>query len=86
MNLILFGTSACHLCEQAEEILVNVLIKLPQYQLNLIDIAENPQWQDAYAISIPVLYHVKTQSELIWPFNESNVITFINNLNNDNKS
>ena len=85
MKLILLGTSACHLCEQAEEILATVLIKLPQYQLNLIDIAENSQWQDAYATRIPVLYHAETQSELGWPFDEHNVITFIDNLNNDNK-
>jgi hypothetical protein len=85
MKLILFGTSACHLCEQAEEIVAIVLIKFPQYKLKLIDIAENIQWQDAYAIKIPVLYHANTQSELCWPFDEHNVITFINNLNNVKK-
>ncbi len=86
MQLILLGTSGCHLCEQAEEILVSIKTQCPKFNLELIDIAENPQWQDAYAIRIPVLYHANTQSELGWPFNESNVMTFIENLNNDNKS
>ena len=84
MKLILFGTSACHLCQQAEEILAALKAQHPKFNLEHIDIAENPQWQDAYAIRIPVLYHANTQSELSWPFNEHNVITFIDNLNNDN--
>lgn len=79
MELILFGTSACHLCEQAEEILAALKAQRPKLNLEHIDIAENPQWQDAYATRIPVLYHAKTQSELGWPFNKHNVITFINN-------
>jgi hypothetical protein len=81
MELILFGTAGCHLCEQAEVILA----PLSKFKLELIDIAENPQWQEDYAIKIPVLYHAKSQSELGWPFDEHNVITFIDSLNNDNK-
>ncbi len=83
MELILFGTSACHLCEQAEALMASVLPDLPQILLTQIDIAEHTQWQDAYAVRIPVLYHEKTQRELDWPFNENDVITFIRELNND---
>ena len=83
MQLILFGTSACHLCEQAHEILERFLIHFPKIRLELIDIAEQTQWQAQYAVKIPVLYDVDTQSELNWPFDETDVTTFINTLNHD---
>ncbi len=79
MKLILFGTSACHLCEQAEVILTIILIKFSQLELELIDIAEESQWQQRYAIRIPVLYQPDNETELGWPFNEHDVINFINN-------
>ncbi|MCK5728932.1 MAG: glutaredoxin family protein [Methylococcales bacterium] len=83
MRFILFGTSACHLCEQANDILSPVLIQFPKIQLELVDIAEQVQWQERYAVKIPVLYDVNTQSELNWPFNETDITTFISKLNHD---
>lgn len=83
MELILFGTSACHLCEQAEKIIAAVQQDFPQIRLTPIDIAEHTQWQDAYAVRIPVLYHEETRREMGWPFDENDVITFIHELNND---
>ncbi|MCK5871293.1 MAG: glutaredoxin family protein [Methylococcales bacterium] len=83
MQLILFSTSACHLCEQANEILGRFLVHFPKIRLELIDIAEQTQWQAQYAVKIPVLYDVSTQSELNWPFNETDVTTFIHKLNHD---
>ena len=83
MNLILFGTSACHLCEQAETILQHVLIQYPKIKLELIDIAIQTQWQEKYAIRIPVLLDSQSQRELGWPFNEDDVIIFIQELSND---
>ena len=35
---ILYGTSACHLCELAEAVLANVLAVQPDWQIELIDI------------------------------------------------
>ena len=83
MNLILFGTSACHLCEQAEEMLTALLPQFPQLNVTFVDIAEETQWQQRYAIKIPVLYNPENQSELSWVFNTNDVITFINELKND---
>lgn len=85
MKLILFTTSACHLCEQAQNILTVVLTQFPQLALELLDIFEKSQWQQRYAVKIPVLYHPNSQRELAWPFNNQDVITFINKLNNDNE-
>jgi len=81
MTLLLFGTLGCHLCEEADIIVAacdkkNILIEN-------IDIAEYEQWQDKYAIRIPVLYHPATEKELGWPFTQMQVQTFINELNND---
>ena len=60
---ILLGTSACHLCEQAEELLQQLDIAYEK-----IDIAEQEQWQERYAIKIPVLLISEEQRELCWPF------------------
>ncbi len=77
VKLILLGTLGCHLCEEAELILADC----KQVDIELIDIAEQVQWQDKYAIRIPVLYHVKTEKELGWPFTREQVQVFINVLN-----
>jgi hypothetical protein len=73
MRLILFGTSGCHLCEQAE---VTINACLPD-GVDYVDIAEQEQWQERYAIRIPVLYDPVTKQELGWPFGQSEVEAFI---------
>ncbi|MGZ5580651.1 MAG: glutaredoxin family protein [Methylobacter sp.] len=73
MRLVLFGTSGCHLCEQAEEIIHGCLAESVEY----IDIAEQPEWQERYAIRIPVLYDRDTEQELGWPFGQAEVMGFI---------
>ena len=77
MTFILFGTSGCHLCEEAEVILAN---KIQQRELEYIDIAEQEKWHDKYAIKIPVLYHKDSGKELFWPFSEAEVDRFLDAL------
>lgn len=71
----LFGTLGCHLCEQAEE----VLMPLVEYGLmvELIDIAENVEWVEVYGLRIPVLRRVDTGAELDWPFEAGQVVSFL---------
>lgn len=76
ITLILLGTLGCHLCEEAELILAGC----EQISIESIDIAEQEQWQEKYAIKIPVLYHPETQKELGWPFTLVQIQTFINEL------
>ncbi|MFA6052318.1 MAG: glutaredoxin family protein [Methylobacter sp.] len=76
MRLILFGTSGCHLCEQAESI-INACVR---DGVEYVDIAEQEQWQEQYAVRIPVLYHPETRQELGWPFDQAGVKEFINRL------
>jgi hypothetical protein len=81
MKLLLFGTLGCHLCEEAEEIIA--LCEKKRTSIENIDIAEQLQWQDKYAIRIPVLFCPETEKELAWPFTQMQVQTFIDELNND---
>ena len=78
MRLFLFGTSGCHLCEQAQDIIHACLAEGNRdLSLETIDIAEQQQWQEQYAKRIPVLYHPESQRELVWPFDEIAVNKFI---------
>ena len=83
MRLLLLGTSGCHLCEQAREIIQNCLSDRYDKWIETIDIAEFEQWQAQYAIRIPVLYHPETRKELGWPFDQTQVKEFITELNYD---
>ena len=71
----LFGTLGCHLCEVAEALLMpfveNGLL------VELIDIAERPDWVEDYGLRIPVLRRVDTGSELNWPFEAEQVVSFL---------
>ncbi|MDI1229826.1 MAG: glutaredoxin family protein [Methylobacter sp.] len=73
MRLILFGTSGCHLCEQAG-LIVNACVP---GGVDYVDIAEQEQWQEQYAIRIPVLYDPRTKQDLGWPFDLAEVGDFI---------
>lgn len=76
MALILFGTSACHLCEEAQALLM-------QYQgllndnLYLDDIAESDELVARYGIRIPVLRHEGSGAELDWPFTGPELTQFL---------
>jgi len=65
MSYLLLGTSACHLCSQAEE-----LLEALSTAYHKVDIAEEEQWQARYAIKIPVLLNTTNQTELCWPFSQ----------------
>ena len=83
MRLQIFGTSGCHLCEQAREIIQDCLSDRFDIWIEAIDIAEYEQWQAQYAIRIPVLYHPETQKELGWPFDQAKIKEFIIEISHD---
>jgi hypothetical protein len=80
VQLLLLGTSGCHLCEQAEQIINDCVPDDFNLMIETIDIAEFDHWQAQYAVRIPVLYHPKTQQELGWPFDQTQVKKFITEL------
>lgn len=71
----LLGTLGCHLCEQAEA----VLMPFVEYGVlvELIDISEDESCMDRYALRIPVLRRVDSGAELDWPFEAAQVATFL---------
>ena len=77
IKLLLFGTEGCHLCEQAEELIEAYRLEEPNLQIEKIDIADQEQWQERYAVRIPVLYHVQTDRELGWPFDLADIKAFL---------
>ena len=80
MNLtepyILYGTSACHLCELAEALLLSFDEgeKCPEFEK--VDIAESDELFECYGVRIPVLRH-PDGSELNWPFTAQDLTLFL---------
>lgn len=73
--LTLFGTSGCHLCEVAEQLLQYVLT--PEWQLDYADIAYDTALVERYGVRIPVLRDESSGSELGWPFDEQMLRQFL---------
>lgn len=71
----LFGTLGCHLCEQAEEVLMPFVgLGL---QIELVDIAEREEWVAAYGLRIPLLRRLDSAAELGWPFDAQGIALFL---------
>ncbi len=75
MQLKLYTTSNCHLCEQAE-LLITKRVKIDD--ITLIEIADDATLLEKYGTRIPVLQRIDDLSELDWPFNDTELIKFIN--------
>lgn len=74
-ELILYGTSGCHLCELAEQ---ELLIQVAQgWQVELIDIAEDDHLLDRFSLMIPVLQHNASGRLLNWPFDQTTLNAFL---------
>ena len=67
MALVLLGTQACHLCEDAQALLMPFQGQL-KVDIFLEDIAESVEQVERYGLRIPVLLHEESQDELGWPF------------------
>ncbi|MDP1539842.1 MAG: glutaredoxin family protein [Moraxellaceae bacterium] len=74
MSLVLLGTSACHLCEQAQALLVQAnSARALSWQLK--DIALDDALVERYGERIPVLLR-DDGAELNWPFSLLDVLRF----------
>lgn len=76
-QLLLYGTSACHLCELAEQLLANLLASGHDWQIELIDISDDDDLLTRYGELIPVLGRTSDGIELHWPFGEADVLAFV---------
>lgn len=70
-QLTLYGTSACHLCELAEQLLQELALDYCK-----IDISESDTLFERYGVLIPVLRHPDGR-ELNWPFTSAQLTEFI---------
>ena len=76
LHLELYSTAGCHLCEQAEHLIVHLLS--PEYfSLDVVEISESDELMAAYGVRIPVLKRMDTGAELGWPFQASDLIEFL---------
>lgn len=66
-SLLLYGTTNCHLCEQALEMLESLS---EQYgvKVTFIDIVDDDHLFEQYQLTIPVVKNPITQGTCLWPF------------------
>ena len=70
--LTLYGTSACHLCEQAEGLLQGLAAVGVNLEYEKLDISESDELFERYGLLIPVLAFPGGK-ELCWPFSVEQV-------------
>lgn len=76
MQLFLYSTAHCHLCEQAESLLLEVC-KNADLTWKSVEISDNAQLLNLYETKIPVLKRTDTNDELTWPFNTQQIEFFL---------
>ncbi|ENA36668.1 MULTISPECIES: glutaredoxin family protein [Pseudomonas] len=71
----LLVTAACHLCHDAE----TVLMPFVEHGLlvETVDIVELDGGVERYGMRIPVLRHLESGRELDWPFSCEQIATFL---------
>ena len=72
VEIQLYGTKFCHLCEEAEAILRKAGVDAVP-----IDIAEDDDLLEKYGARIPVLRRNDNDAELGWPFDAVAVSQFL---------
>lgn len=76
MNLYLFHTSGCHLCELAEAE-VAALPETFKFKLILSDIADSDALMQRYDVRIPVLKLDHCDEDLGWPFTVNDIAAYL---------
>lgn len=84
ISIILISTTHCHLCEDAERILQAVLsnptFNQQQIYQHKVDVMDDDNLYQDYAIKIPVLQLTLKQEllgELYWPFDTNGLNQFL---------
>ncbi len=74
LQINLYSTSHCHLCEQAEAMLLTLT---EQVEYTYIEISDSLNLIDEYGIKIPVLKRLDSGIELSWPFTLEDIENFL---------
>ncbi|WOJ94248.1 glutaredoxin family protein [Congregibacter variabilis] len=81
--LILYSTDGCHLCDEAQALLLEEQKCRKDLRWQVVDIANDDALFDRYGWLIPVLHNTGTPSgagaaqELRWPFNAQTLRDFL---------
>jgi len=75
-GLVLFGTTACHLCELAQQVLEYYNGHCAEIQYTNSDISESDELFQQYGLKIPVLRRDDGR-ELDWPFGVDELARFL---------
>ena len=70
---ILYGTEHCHLCELAEQLLIQAI----GTDFSKVDISDCEDLTHRYGVRIPVLVERRSGRELNWPFDMATLGSFI---------
>jgi hypothetical protein len=70
---VLYQRDYCHLCDQALAVLAQA--RLPDFDSVWVD--DSQELEDRYGTRVPVLRDVRDGRELDWPFDETAVRGFI---------
>jgi hypothetical protein len=73
---MLYGTTACHLCELAQEMLLSQQNAGSDFTFDAVDISESEELFQRYGLIIPVLRHADGR-ELNWPFSQEQLALFL---------
>jgi hypothetical protein len=77
MVVQLYTTLGCHLCEQAEQMLLAVLPQFPALDLLAIEISDDPALVQRYGLRIPVICLSGATEELGWPFDDASLVDYL---------
>lgn len=75
-EFILYGTSACHLCETAAAMLESARAGGIEVACREVDISESDELFSRYGVRIPVL-RAPDGRELDWPFEGQSLVEFL---------
>jgi hypothetical protein len=64
IQLILYHTAGCHLCDEARELIAQV----PEITVEEVEIGDDSQLVERYGTRIPVLLQPDSGLTLDWPF------------------
>lgn len=70
-EFILYHTEGCHLCHQAEALLLDAGLNYA-----LVDICDDDTLAERYGVRIPVVLRTLDSAELGWPFNSEALASF----------
>ena len=77
-HLILYGTTHCHLCEEAKAVVESFRpLSIKQFELSEVDIVSDDALYEQLELLIPVLENKNTGERLAWPFTGNDIIRLL---------